>query len=715
VQSVVGGVLRAVTHKDSAGNIVGFDFYPDPTVTDEGNAATVGSFAWAEAQVPANGAYMHVNCGAYAVITGLLLVNRGQYWDAPSKNCAAITFNPTTTGKVLFFFNSGNASATYQQGGMKRMLLILGTDEAGSVAIELQDTTDIALEDMATSGTGSSWHDSTNASIGLLTKGRQGLRILGGGFTADIPWQISKNPNVATIEDCDFCLVQNAGFNAGGSHPAIVVDSGVQLTNFTLQNVDFSGGTDGFHYIDTTSTANPHDITLSSVRYETSSTAGAYIVNISFTTSGHVVRDLTLQNITERNSVPTNGIFLQGITGGSLTNSDIGLEPGYSGKIGINTDSTVTQFRVDGTVTAAGTITAPNFRPSYLQPDNPLAQSSAQVFQVDDVLDASTVLFNEEFLCAGTATLTIGAYNWSLITIGGAPTASCATGPSAAGALNIGSETITTSGTSGQGGILNTNGSGTLGNMSTLYLWDSYFRALLGSAANVQFRLGYMPNGITAALPGTGFYLRYDTTLKDITASTYTSGGTTTGTVGQTCNATFIGGTATAHILLTGTNVIAGGSAFVIDTMGVGYNSTTAPTQATLSSGTATCSGTATVSPTLGATGSGPDAFWTFVASPSSASVEIPFVTSVAPDGTNYVKVRIRNLSTSTREIGFTLYDNTGAVTVPEVTFCTSGCTVTETSSTNVLIPAMNIATGTTATKAATIDFWKFRAFNLAR
>lgn len=84
--------------------------------------------------------------------------------------------------------------------------------------------------------------------------------------------------------------------------------------------------------------------------------------------------------------------------------------------------------------------------------------------------------------------------------------------------------------------------------------------------------------------------------VSQVSTATYTSGGTITGTVGQTCNATFPGGTpsGTGSIALTGTNIIAGGTSFAITPPGVGHYAT-APTTATLSNGTASCSGTATV------------------------------------------------------------------------------------------------------------------------
>lgn len=88
-------------------------------------------------------------------------------------------------------------------------------------------------------------------------------------------------------------------------------------------------------------------------------------------------------------------------------------------------------------------------------------------------------------------------------------------------------------------------------------------------------------------------------------SGTYTSGITTTGTVGQTCILTITdggGSSAAATVALTGSNTIAGGTALVVTTPGTFY--TFAPTTASVSAGTASaCSGTATVSTILTTTG----------------------------------------------------------------------------------------------------------------
>jgi len=85
-----------------------------------------------------------------------------------------------------------------------------------------------------------------------------------------------------------------------------------------------------------------------------------------------------------------------------------------------------------------------------------------------------------------------------------------------------------------------------------------------------------------------------------VASGTYTSGITATGSVGQTCVLAGFNhsSTATATVALTDTNIIAPGTPLVITSRGTGAKA--APTSATAFSGTARCSGTATMSTVLG-------------------------------------------------------------------------------------------------------------------
>jgi len=106
---------------------------------------------------------------------------------------------------------------------------------------------------------------------------------------------------------------------------------------------------------------------------------------------------------------------------------------------------------------------------------------------------------------------------------------------------------------------------------------------------------------------GVGGSSGIEPTYSPVTNSpTYTSGGTIIGSQGQTCGLSDFDGVtgATATVTLTATNLIASGTHLIITSEGSGASSP--PTTAMLSSGTASCSGTANVITALtGVTGIG--------------------------------------------------------------------------------------------------------------
>lgn len=108
---------------------------------------------------------------------------------------------------------------------------------------------------------------------------------------------------------------------------------------------------------------------------------------------------------------------------------------------------------------------------------------------------------------------------------------------------------------------------------------------------------------ITIATTGNALHLLYGVFVPGaVISANYVSGGSVTGTAGQGCfvNTFNNSSTVAATVVLTGTNSLAGAAlAFHLGGAG-GTGATAAPTTAVLSSGSATCSGTITISSLLG-------------------------------------------------------------------------------------------------------------------
>jgi len=121
---------------------------------------------------------------------------------------------------------------------------------------------------------------------------------------------------------------------------------------------------------------------------------------------------------------------------------------------------------------------------------------------------------------------------------------------------------------------------------------NTAWSSLTSPTAYPNGSLGLNTGGNTSSLFG------YSTATTFLTGGIYVSGATVTGSTGQSCTVSgFNGGGsgASALVHLTGSNNLASGAPlyFADGSMGIGY--TSAPTSATLSNGSATCSGTVSV------------------------------------------------------------------------------------------------------------------------
>lgn len=146
---------------------------------------------------------------------------------------------------------------------------------------------------------------------------------------------------------------------------------------------------------------------------------------------------------------------------------------------------------------------------------------------------------------------------------------------------------------------------------------------------------------------------------------TYTSGGTITGSKGQTCDLSAFNGVvgATATVALTGTNTIASGTQLTITAPG--HGASTAPTTATLTNGSATCSGTAVVQTAITSgqfTAQTPGATTVFASVSGVNSVGAPYLTcpvqSIVVHDANSSNTTFTLSPTGTQALTANVYDS---------------------------------------------------------
>jgi len=192
---------------------------------------------------------------------------------------------------------------------------------------------------------------------------------------------------------------------------------------------------------------------------------------------------------------------------------------------------------------------------------------------------------------------------------------------------------------------------------------------------------------------------------------TYQSGGTISGSSGQTCNLSNFNGLtgATATVALSSQNTIAAGTQLTITAPGSG--GTTPPTTATLTNGTATCSGTANVTTSLSngvLTAAVPGATTVFASVSGVNSVGAPYMTCPV------AKISVRSATgsttsftlnpTATQPLTADVFDTNGQYITPTLTWGSSSiAAVTVAATGSVTNPATitAVAAGTSSITAA--------------
>ena len=189
------------------------------------------------------------------------------------------------------------------------------------------------------------------------------------------------------------------------------------------------------------------------------------------------------------------------------------------------------------------------------------------------------------------------------------------------------------------------------------------------------------------------------TTYNSATATpTYTSGGTISGSKGQTCDLSNFNGVnnATATVALTGSNTIASGTQLTITN--AGYGAVNPPTTATLSNGSATCSGTADVNTAITS--------GVLTAEAPGTTTVFASVAGVNSVGTNYLTCPVHSIvvhssvsgatsftiaPTDTESLTADVYDTNGTYIMPTLTWGSS------------FPAAATVATGTSGNNPATV------------
>lgn len=215
-----------------------------------------------------------------------------------------ILFVPTANA-VCFLFEKGAVSSVQN---VVRDLAFYSTDTTYTkTAIKMIDVSQCLLDNVQTISP--HWHG--NTSIFLHVLGRDSTTVRSLNVFADRPIRVSPipAPHVASGIGIDHFHFSDCYLgNTTSANPLITVDDGVILSDVTFDGYQaWVGGSDGFYWNDTTSTAISFGLTIANARWEQPASSGGYAVYINRTGAGEA-QQVTLRNIT---AGLENGVWLR--------------------------------------------------------------------------------------------------------------------------------------------------------------------------------------------------------------------------------------------------------------------------------------------------------------------------------------------------------------------------------------------------------------------
>lgn len=234
---------------------------------------------------------LYFPAGTYLVTSALTAIAGQLMVFGDGRQSSTILFRPTANA-ACFTFSNG---ASQVLNCFMRDLGIKSDDTTHvKVAIDLYDLTTCGFSNIYIYGTGESigpasgitWHDSTNASIGIRTHGRDSTNLKGLEIIADYPIYVAANPNAAAAlcEDFDHWHLEDL-YLLSARHYLITVADGLGASNLTIDGYQaWVGGTGGFFLNDTrvSPTTSTHNLMFKNIRTEQCLDANGYFVNATF-------------------------------------------------------------------------------------------------------------------------------------------------------------------------------------------------------------------------------------------------------------------------------------------------------------------------------------------------------------------------------------------------------------------------------------------------
>lgn len=271
--------------------------------------------------------------GSYKVTSKITVSKNRTHLLGAGSWATQILFQPTANG-TCFEFSAGGQ--VLFQGSCVGFSFYSTDSTYTKTAIENIDTSGYLFDDIVVGGSvvaipGSNFWSGGTGSRGIWNKGREACRLSRLYIFADKPIEISENPNGSI--DVDHFHFQDTYLGAA-NNPCVSINNGVNLTNVTFDGYNaWVLGTDGLHWVDTTSVGVSQTLVLSNVRFEQGTSAAAWCVRIEHNSE---LQGLVIENC--QGGLERNGYRLRKCNGVNIKNN---INSGGAGRTVLDVDASV--------------------------------------------------------------------------------------------------------------------------------------------------------------------------------------------------------------------------------------------------------------------------------------------------------------------------------------------------------------------------------------
>ena len=221
------------------------------------------------------GSYLALGVGTYP-ITNITVDENGVVLGGATEGSTILRYDSPVGDTVALTFSKGASSVV--RSGLSNVGFV-SSSSSTKTAIKLNDARQPVMERISINS--GNWPGTD--SIGIRAYGRDFWNLRDSDIECARPLVISPNPNAGTLNTDQWRIDNVQLASTASTGKCIEVETGAEITRFSLSNMNLAGGKYGFYWSDSTSTISSYGLDFYNVNTEQAADATGYSFYIEST------------------------------------------------------------------------------------------------------------------------------------------------------------------------------------------------------------------------------------------------------------------------------------------------------------------------------------------------------------------------------------------------------------------------------------------------